>query len=381
LAGPEVLAWPRFEGRIEAAEGLAKQFARITVFALINTMSHTTRIPFVLAVVVGSILLGNAAIAKPAAERASYKEVIVPILRGRCYRCHSDAADNPSGKKKIKGKLVLTSIESIKKGGDEDAAAVPGKVDESLMIERIKLPHDDDDHMPPGDKPQMEAHELKVLEWWISASLPSGKSLKDAGAPADVIAAAEKVPSDDEVKKALVKIFAEAGTKTEELAKARKALEGAMAEVSQSFPNALGFVSQQDSDLTFTAVSMRKDFKDEHLAKLAPVNGGLVDVNLGSTSLTDAGAAHLSKMPRLKKLWLNGTQVTDNGLDVVKGLSELEYLNLYGTQVSDAGLMKLTGLKKLKKLYLWQTKVTPAAVEEFKKSVPGCDVNLGISVQ
>ena len=93
-----MLAWPRFEGRIEAAEGLAKQFARITVFALINTMSHTTRIPFVLAVVVGSILLGNAAIAKPAAERASYKEVIVPILRGRCYRCHSDAADNQIGR-------------------------------------------------------------------------------------------------------------------------------------------------------------------------------------------------------------------------------------------------------------------------------------------
>lgn len=344
-------------------------------------MSYPTRIPVVLATAVGSILLGNAALAKPAADRESYKEVIVPILRGKCYQCHADAAENPSGKKKIKGKLELTSIEGIKKGGDEDVAAVPGKIDESLMIERIKLEHDDDDHMPPDGKPQIEEHELKVLEWWISASLPEGKSLKDAGAPADVIAAAEKVPSDDDVKKSLASAFAAVGAETAKLAAARKALEGAVAKVSETFPNAIGFVSQQDSDLTFTAVSMRKDFKDEHVAKLEPVNQGLVDVNLGSTSITDAGVANLSKMPRLKKLWLNGTQVTDAGLDAVKELGELEYLNLYGTEVTDAGLKKLAGLKNLKKLYLWQTKVTPAAVEEFKKSVKDCDVNLGISVQ
>ena len=37
-------------------------------------------------------------------------------------------------------------------------------------------------------------------------------------------------------------------------------------------------------------------------------------------------------------------------------------------------------VKKLKKLYLWQTKVTAGAVEEFKKSVKDCDVNMGIKV-
>ena len=344
-------------------------------------MSHTSRIPLVLTTAVGSLLFCGAALAKPAADRETYKEVIVPILRSKCYQCHADAADNPSGTKKIKGKLELTSIEAIKKGGGEDAAAVAGKPDESLMIERIKLPHDDDDHMPPDGKPQIEANELQVLEWWITASFPADQSLKGAGAPDEVIAAAEAIPSDEEVKEFLSKSFADEGAKAAELATKRQALEGAIAEVSQDFPNAVGFVSQQDSDLTFTAVSMRKDFTDEHLAKLAPVSAELVDVNLGSTSVTDAGAANLSKMPKLKKLWLNGTQITDNGLEAVKGLNELEYLNLYGTEITDEGLKKLASLKNLKKLYLWQTKVTPGAAEEFKKSVPECDVNLGISVQ
>ncbi|MDP7107515.1 MAG: c-type cytochrome domain-containing protein, partial [Roseibacillus sp.] len=99
-------------------------------------MSHTTRIPSVLAIAVGSILLLHPVTAKPAAEREVYKEVIVPILRGKCYQCHAEAADNPSGKKKIKAKLDLTTIELIKKGGDEAPAAVAGDLEESLMIER-----------------------------------------------------------------------------------------------------------------------------------------------------------------------------------------------------------------------------------------------------
>ncbi len=330
---------------------------------------------------VGVILLVHPVAAKPAAERETYKEVIVPILRGKCYECHANAAENPSGKKKIKAKLDLTSLELIKKGGDEAPAAVPGNLEESLMIERIKLAHDDDDHMPPEGKPQIAAHELTVLEWWIKANLPGGKTMKDAGAPQDVLAAAEKIPSDEDVKEALVKLFAEAGASAAKLEAARKGLEGGIAEVSGHFPNAIGFVSQQDSDLTFTAVSIRKGFKDEDVAKLAPVSQGLVDVNLGATSITDAGVAGLGKMLRLKKLWLNGTGITDTGLDSIKGLSELEYLNLYGTEVTDEGLKKLAALKNLKKLYLWQTKVTAGAVEEFKKSVKGCDVNMGIKAE
>ena len=103
-------------------------------------MIQKIRIPAVLAITAGSLLLLEPVAAKPAAERAAYKEVIVPILRAKCYQCHADAADNPSGKKKIKGKLVLTTLDEIKKGGDEAPAAVAGNVEESLMIERIRLP-------------------------------------------------------------------------------------------------------------------------------------------------------------------------------------------------------------------------------------------------
>jgi len=344
-------------------------------------MSHNSRFRFVLAALAVCLFIPDKATAKSAAERDVYKGVVVPILRAKCYQCHADIADNPSGKKKIKGSLELTSLELMKKGGDEAPAVVAGDLEESILLMRINLPHDDAEHMPPEGKPQIEEGELKVLEWWIKAELPVGKSMKDAGAPADVLAAVEGLPTDEEVKEALAKMYAEAGASAARLAAAREAMKDPIAEVSGHFPNSIGFISQQDSDLTFTAVSMRKDFNDEHLAKLSPVSSGLVDVNLGATSITDAGAASLGKMSRLRKLWLNGTGITDSGLDALQSLKDLEYLNLYGTEITDAGLKKLAGLKNLKKLYLWQTKVTAGAVEEFKKSVTDCDVNMGIKVE
>lgn len=345
-------------------------------------MNPMPKVPVVLALAAGGLFTtGIGTAAKPAAERLAYEEVIVPILRSKCYECHADADLNPDGKKKIKGKLELTSIEKIKEGGSEDVAAVPGDAEHSLMVERIMLPLDDDEHMPPEDKPQIEEHELKILKWWITASLPEGKTLKDAGAPEDVISAADKVKTVEEVIQQQTASAAEAAEKAAAAAAARKAMEGAIAQVSEHFPNAIGFVSQQDSDLTFTAVSMRKDFTDDDLAKLAPVNEGLVDVNLGSTSITDSGAQQLKAMQNLRKLWLNGTQITDSGLDAVAGLEDLEYLNLYGTEVTDEGLKKLSGLKNLKRLYLWQTKVTKEGADAFKQSVPGCELNLGIEIQ
>ena len=69
------------------------------------------------------------------------------------------------------------------------------------------------------------------------------------------------------------------------------------------------------------------------------------------------------------------------GGNVARRFAQEGYHACVCRRTDETGLKKLVGLKKLKKLYLWQTKVTPAGVEEFKKSVPGCDVNLGISVQ
>ena len=44
--------------------------------------------------------------------------------------------------------------------------------DESLMIRRLLLPLEDDDHMPPDGKPQPTAAEIALLQLWINAGAP-----------------------------------------------------------------------------------------------------------------------------------------------------------------------------------------------------------------
>src|SRR4051812_19380539 len=50
---------------------------------------------------------------------------VLPILKERCYKCHSHSA------KAAKGGLVLDSRSGWMTGGDSGPAIVPGKADES----------------------------------------------------------------------------------------------------------------------------------------------------------------------------------------------------------------------------------------------------------
>jgi len=61
----------------------------------------------------------------------------------------------------------------------------------------------------------------------------------------------------------------------------------------------------------------------------------------------------------------------------VENKEKLEYLNLYGTPITDAGLQHLSKLPRLARLYLWQTKVSYDAARSLEQSIPGLVVNLG----
>ena len=67
------------------------------------------------------------------------------MLAEHCYSCHSAQA------KKLKGGLLLDTLEGLRKGGETGPAVVPGKPDESLLIQAIR--YDDElTRMPPKGK-------------------------------------------------------------------------------------------------------------------------------------------------------------------------------------------------------------------------------------
>src|SRR5690606_35755639 len=89
---------------------------------------------------------------EPAPVGATYEHTIAPLLERLCSKCH-----NPD---KHKAELILTTPEHIVRGSENGPVLVPGKPDESPMLLRCELPLDDEDHMPPEDKPQPTAEEL-----------------------------------------------------------------------------------------------------------------------------------------------------------------------------------------------------------------------------
>ena len=109
---------------------------------------------------------------KPAtpAEDQSFHARIAPVLEQRCVHCHGDRSP--------KGNLSLTTAAAALAGGDGGPAIVPGKPDESLLLEMIA---GDPPEMPRKDKP-LSPQQVADIRKWIEqgAAWPAGLVLKDA---------------------------------------------------------------------------------------------------------------------------------------------------------------------------------------------------------
>jgi hypothetical protein len=134
--------------------------------------------------IVGCGLVSVASSAVPAGDSEFFEKKIRPVLIEHCYECHS-------GEEKESG-LRVDSLGALLAGGERGPALVPGKPNESVMIQAIR--HDDTLQMPPDRKlPQAVINDM--MQW-----VKEGAVWPDA--PPVVVAAkptsSERKPSDED---------------------------------------------------------------------------------------------------------------------------------------------------------------------------------------
>ena len=300
--------------------------------------------------------------AKPLEQQLVYADIVQPILNLRCVECHKEG--------KSKGRFRMDTFDLLVKGGKEGEGIEPGNALDSNIVFRVELDQDDEEHMPPEGKKDIEDHELAVVKWWIDQGADPVKTVGElelTDAIRDAIAKLDLSVAPIEV----VKVESKSDLPSEDL-------KATVLALSETFPGGLTFESRSSSNLTFTAVSLRKNLNDEKFAELAPVIPKLVSADLSSTAVTDKSVELLAAAKNLRTIRLSESGITDEALEILAKMPSLESINLYGTRVTDAGVRKLSVLPNLKRLYLWQTDVSQGAVSELKEAMPELEIVTGI---
>jgi mono/diheme cytochrome c family protein len=102
----------------------------------------------------------------PAEHLEFFEKHVRPLLVKRCFECH--------GGTKAGGGLSLATSKSWQKGGDSGPAIVPGRPEESLLIEAVEYRSLE---MPPADRGgKLPEEEIAILTKWVAMGAPDPRS-------------------------------------------------------------------------------------------------------------------------------------------------------------------------------------------------------------
>lgn len=123
--------------------------------------------PFVRCVFLHLCFAGLIAVAGLAGEKPgsdlllTYEGDARPIFKAHCFHCHGESDE-------LAGGLDLRLRKLVAKGGDSGAVIVPGKPEESLLIDYVSS-----GDMPPSDDQRLSEDEVALLRRWVSAGAPA----------------------------------------------------------------------------------------------------------------------------------------------------------------------------------------------------------------
>jgi len=306
----------------------------------------------------GGLIKNDNPIITNAQEALVYKDIIQPILKDKCYGCHSAI--------KQKGKLRLDEKEWILKGGEDGIIIHAGEAMNSVLYKNILLDPVDEQHMPPKGKPQITDQERILLEWWINTGASFDKKVKE-------------LPQTNSIPNILLALQNNNVNKIEVLSIPKK-------EVAPADEKAVNGL--RNKGVTVVNVAINSNYLNANFITLShtsdtihdlirDIKENLVWIKMPGMQFTDALSEAIAGCTSLTRLSINNARISDEQLTKLNSLNELQYLNLVNTKITLARLLKLTNLKKLNQLYLGQTSITAEGLNKIKSVFPNVKVDFG----
>jgi uncharacterized membrane protein/mono/diheme cytochrome c family protein len=290
-------------------------------------------------------------------EAEIYSGVVQPLLESRCYSCHN--------KTRKKGGLRLDEPSFIMKGGKDGEVIKPGDAAESDMIKRLLLPRNDDDHMPPKEKPQLKENEIALLHWWVSTGASFDKKVKELDQP-------------EKIKPILLALQKPVAVKMLPDVPAVPVSPGDEKIILQLKQAGVVLVPVSRSSNYLSANFITADsVTAKEMSLLLSLKKQLVWLKLSRKKINDEMMSHVAGLTGLTRLQLDSTQITNKGLTALRALKNLQYLNLVGTKVTADGILELKELKNLQALYLYKTNTGMNDWGNLKNTFPNTLIDTG----
>lgn len=306
-----------------------------------------------------------------AASQADFATV-QPVFLARCGKCH--------GERKQRGGLNFATQALALKGGESGSALVPGQPEASLLMERLLLPLEHDDHMPPSTKSQPTEEERAAIAAWIAglspgaaqASAPSASDNIQAPAPPaqaqPATPGSSAVPGDAGEHARAAAVFADTPSVDPLLAATDglDALSAQLVHVERVAPD------QPWLWLDFEAATLQPGDLAE---LLQPVREFVVQLSLAGKRIGDREIELLATLPNVERLDLRRLTGPPLNLAPLVSCSTLSWLNLAGTALDAGTIDVLQHMAPLTTIYLWNTGLTEGQQNELAAARPTLTVH------
>ena len=286
---------------------------------------------------------------KPLAQWDIYAHVVAPILQERCSECHKA--------RNVRGGLELESWAAIQRGGKDGPVLTAGAPEKSLLFQRINLPLEHQEHMPPRRRAQPSPEEMALLRRWIALGAPEKGTLAAVHLDSRLLSVVGQLP-------ALLRSGSPAAENADSreidpvaVAKLRAGLAAEVARLQAKYPNIITYESRQSADLCLNAAPLGRNFGDEDLVVLAPLRDRIVWADLSGTAVTDRSAPAVGALRSLRVLKLANAAVGDSFVAALASLQQLESLNIYDTSVTPAAMSGFGRLHAIRRIYVASTKI------------------------